>query len=51
MKIEDTNRLAIASARNGSVATANLVLLLNLILLGDVGNTYKMKVLKLNVIS
>ncbi len=40
MQIEDTNPLAIASARNGFAATANIVLLVNLNILGDVGNTY-----------
>jgi hypothetical protein len=54
MPIEDPNPLAIASARNGSIATANKALLLNLNILGDIGNTYMMLVLchiKPNVIS
>ncbi len=42
MQIEDRNPLAIASARNGSAATANTAFLQNLNLLGDtknIGNT------------
>jgi hypothetical protein len=40
VQIDDTYPLAIASARNGSATPANLFVLLNLNLLGDVGNIY-----------